>query len=314
MSEGTRTMRTGRDTRHHDARHPDALHHATAGRGPYLIALDIDGTLLDTGTDVPPVTTRAVAAARAAGHHVVLATGRSLTGALPVARHLGLDGGWVVVSNGAVTARLALDAPGEHVLHEQHTFDVGPVVQLARDRIPGVRIAVEIVGWGYAVTHEFDRADINGDQRVVERVDELWAAPVPRAILAGPAVGSGARADADADVTSLVGPLRDLGVTATPNAQSWVDVTAPGLSKATALDAIRGMLRVDPAHTVAIGDGWNDQEMLAWAAHGVAMGHAPEPIKAVADRVTGTIGEHGAATVLHALVEGAAPLRLPTPA
>jgi HAD superfamily hydrolase (TIGR01484 family) len=285
-------MRSGRNTRHH----------TVTGRGPYLVALDIDGTLLDSGMDVPPVTTRAVAAARAAGHHVVLATGRSLTGALPVARNLGLDDGWVVVSNGAVTARLASDAPGEYVLHEQHTFDVGPVARLAQARIPDVRIAVEIVGWGYSVTREFDRAEINGEQRVVERPDELWAAPVTRAILAAP------------DVTSLVEPLRDLGVTATPNAQHWVDVTAPGLSKATALDTIRAMLRIDPARTVAIGDGWNDREMLAWAAHGVAMGHAPEPIKALAKRVTGTIHEHGAATVLRALVEGYPALQLPTSA
>ncbi|MFC8797061.1 HAD family hydrolase [Promicromonospora sp. NPDC057138] len=272
------------------------------GPGPYLVALDIDGTLLDSGMDVPLVTARAVAAARAAGHHVVLATGRSLTGALPVAKSLGLDDGWVVVSNGAVTARLAPDAPGEYVLHEQHTFDVGPVVRLALDRIPGVRIAIEVVGWGYLVTREFDPAEVNGEQRVVRRVDELWAAPGTRAILAGP------------DVTRLVEPLRDLGVTATPDAQSWIDVTAPGLSKATALDTVRGLLRVDPAHTVAIGDGWNDREMLAWAAHGVAMGHAPEPVKALAKRVTGTIHEHGAATVLHALVEGTASLHLPAPA
>lgn len=274
-----------------------AGHRTAAGYGPYLVALDIDGTLLDTGMEVPLVTARAVAATRAAGHHVVLATGRSLTGALPVARNLGLDGGWVVVSNGAVTARLALDAPGGYLLHEQHTFDAGPMVRLARERIPEVRIGVEVVGWGYDVTHPFDPAQINGDQRVVGRVDMLWANPVTRAILAGP------------DVTSLVEPLRSLGVTATPNTQNWVDVTAPGLSKATALDAIRGLLRIDPAHTIAIGDGWNDREMLTWAAHGVAMGHAPEPIKALAKRVTGTIHEHGAATVLWDLVEGTTVLR-----
>ena len=204
-----------------------AGHRTAAGYGSYLVALDIDGTLLDTGMEVPRVTARAVAAARAAGHHVVLATGRSLTGALPVAKNLGLDGGWVVVSNGAVTARLALDAPSGYLLHEQHTFDAGPIVRLARARIPDVRIGVEVVGWGYDVTHPFDPTQINGDQRVVGRVDMLWANPVTRAILAGP------------DVTSLVEPLRSLGVTATPNTQNWVDVTAPGLSKATALDAIR---------------------------------------------------------------------------
>lgn len=280
----------------------DTRHSTEAGRDAYLVALDIDGTLLDTGMDVPQVTTRAVAAARAAGHHIVLATGRSLIGALPVARNLELDGGWIVVSNGAVTARLTPDAPGGYLVHEQQTFDVGPVVRLARSRIPDIRIAVEVVGWGYDVTHRFEPADINGAQRVVDRAEELWAVPVTRAILAGP------------DAPALVEPLRDLGVTATPNAQHWVDVTAPDRSKATALDAVRGLLGVDPARTVAIGDGWNDAEMLRWAAHGVAMGHAPDRIKALARSVTGTIHEHGAATVLRALLEGTALLHHPSPA
>lgn len=267
-----------------------------AGQDQYLIALDIDGTLLDTGMDVPAVTTSAVGAARAAGHHIVLATGRSLIGALPVARNLGLDGAWIVVSNGAVTARLTPDAPGGYLLHQTHTFDVGPVVRLASARIPDLRVGVEVVGWGYDVTHPFDRTAINGAQRVVERTEELWAAPVTRAVLAGP------------DVTSLVEPLRDLGVTATPNNQNWVDVTAPGLSKATSLDTVRQTLRVESAHTVAIGDGWNDVEMLTWATHGIAMGHAPAPIKALTGHVTGTIDEHGVATVLQSLVDGAEPL------
>lgn len=279
-----------------------AAQRTTVDDGRFLVALDIDGTLLHSGMDVPLVTTRAVQAVRAAGHHVVLATGRSPLGALPVARNLGLDGGWMVVSNGAITARLAPDVPGGYYVHEQRTFDVGAVVRLARARVPDVRIGVEVVGWGYDVTHEFDAGELNGEQRVVDRIDELWAAPVTRAVLAG------------ADVTRLVEPLRELGVTATRNTQNWVDVTAQGLSKATALDAVREALGVDPAHTVAIGDGWNDAAMLEWAADGVAMGQSPAPIKTLAKRVTGTIHEHGAAAVLHALVASAWPLPANAPA
>jgi hydroxymethylpyrimidine pyrophosphatase-like HAD family hydrolase len=80
------------------------------------------------------------------------------------------------------------------------------------------------------------------------------------------------------------------------------------LSKATALDCVREALCVDPMHTVAIGDGWNDAEMLVWAADSVAMGHAPAPIRALATRVTGTIQENGAATVLRALADGRMPM------
>ncbi|WUI35371.1 HAD hydrolase family protein [Nocardia sp. NBC_00416] len=50
--------------------------------------------------------------------------------------------------------------------------------------------------------------------------------------------------------------------------------------------------------TLAVGDGVNDLEMLAWAAHGVAMGHAPEVVRAVADEVCPPVAEDGPATLL----------------
>lgn len=258
-----------------------------------IVALDIDGTLLYTGTTVPLVTADAVTAVRMAGHYVVVATGRSLVGALPVAQSLGLDGTWIVASNGAVIARLSSTEPGGYSLHEQRTFDVDPVVQLARTHLPGVRIGVEEVGWGWRVSERFDNGRLNGKQRVVGHDSELWATAVTRLVLAGSGVGN------------LLEPLRDLGVTATPAGAGWVDVTARGLSKASALEIVRARLEVPVDHTVAIGDGWNDAEMLTWADYSVAMGHAPDEIKALASHVTGTIHEHGAAAALHSLIDGA---------
>jgi hydroxymethylpyrimidine pyrophosphatase-like HAD family hydrolase len=49
---------------------------------------------------------------------------------------------------------------------------------------------------------------------------------------------------------------------------------------------------------LAVGDGRNDLEMLRWAGHGVAMGHAPAEVQDVADEVTGTFEEDGCAAVL----------------
>lgn len=80
------------------------------------------------------------------------------------------------------------------------------------------------------------------------------------------------------------------------------DVTAPGTGKATALDAIRARLGVPAERTVAVGDGVNDLDMLAWARRSVAMGHAPAIVRHAAGEVTGSIGEHGAVTVLRSLV------------
>ncbi len=90
-----------------------------------LVALDIDGTLVGPDGMVPPDVLDAVRRARAAGAHVVLATGRTFTGTQPVAEQLGLDSGWLVCSNGAVTATLD---PPEFV--DVVTFDPGPAVRL----------------------------------------------------------------------------------------------------------------------------------------------------------------------------------------
>lgn len=253
-----------------------------------LIALDIDGTLLRTGEPVPEVTVLAVKQVRAAGHHVVLASGRSLVGVLPVARQLGITHGWVVASNGAVTARLVPKAPLGFVLEHVLRFDAGPVVDLALAALPGVRVGVEETGVGYWVNHLFAPEQVNGAQRVVDR-DALGLVPSARVILQGDGV------------LSLVDRLAALGVTVNAVGDGWLDITPANLSKATALERIRADLGIAPEDTVAVGDGLNDAEALAWAAHGVAMAHAPEALKAVADEVTGSIDDNGAAAFLNAL-------------
>jgi hydroxymethylpyrimidine pyrophosphatase-like HAD family hydrolase len=261
---------------------------AGGARTRALVALDIDGTLLGADMTVPAVTVEAVRDARRSGHHVVLASGRSLVGVLPVAGRLGFDQGWVVASNGAVVARTGDAVPGGYRLEKIYTFDVEPVIRLARASFPGVQVGVEEIGWGYRVNRLFERGLVNGQQRRVSDT-ELWNVPAPRVILRA------------AGVSALLEPLRDLGVTPSPAGPDWIDVTPSGLSKATALERVRERIGVDRDRTVAVGDGANDLEMLAWAARGVAMGHAPAAVIDAADEVTGTVEEHGVVAVLRTL-------------
>jgi hydroxymethylpyrimidine pyrophosphatase-like HAD family hydrolase len=256
---------------------------------PHLVALDIDGTLLVTGQRVPEPTVLAVQLVRGRKHHVVLASGRSLTGILPVAKQLGITDGWVVASNGAVTARLCGTCAGGYMLEDVLTFDVGPVAQMALSRFPDVQIAVEEIGVGYRVNRTFEPHEVNGAQRVVP-VGELGGLPASRAILRGP------------DVLDLLDPLRRHGVTATQAGPDWIDVTPRHLSKATSLETIRATLGVPQHNTFAVGDGINDIEMLTWAARAVAMGHAPEAVKAIAHETVGDISQHGVIQALKTLL------------
>ena len=79
-------------------------------------------------------------------------------------------------------------------------------------------------------------------------------------------------------------------------------MAANGVSKASALEQVRRRLDVDPAHTVAIGDGHNDIEMLEWAARGVAMGQAPDEVVEAAREVTTSVYQDGAARILRSLL------------
>ncbi|MFI9485145.1 HAD family hydrolase [Promicromonospora sp. NPDC052451] len=256
---------------------------------PHLVALDIDGTLLVTGQRVPEPTVLAVRLVRSRKHHVVLASGRSLTGILPVARELGITDGWVVASNGAVTARLCATCTNGYMLEDVLTFDVGPVAQMALSRFPDVQIGVEEIGVGYRVNRPFAPHEVNGAQRAVT-TEELGELPASRAILRGP------------HVLDLLDALRRHGVTATPAGPDWIDVTPRRLSKATSLESVRTVLGVPAHNTLAVGDGLNDIEMLSWAARSVAMGHAPDEVKAIADETVGDITQHGVIQALKTLL------------
>jgi hydroxymethylpyrimidine pyrophosphatase-like HAD family hydrolase len=224
----------------------------------------------------------------------VLATGRTVLATLPVALELGVDDGWLVCSNGAVTARVDASAPGGYRLHETVTFDPAPALDVVAGGIPDALVAVEDVGVGHRVNRLFPDGELWGPQEVAP-FDDLRARPVTRVIVRSP------ERTRD-DFHELVERLGLEDVTYAIGWTAWMDVAPQGVSKATALESVRRLLEVEPDRTVAIGDGRNDLDMLAWAARGVAMGHADDVVRAAADEVTGSVADDGAAEVLRSLV------------
>lgn len=257
------------------------------GWRPALVALDIDGTVLEPDGAITTAVHDAVRRVVAAGTHVVLATGRSMPAALPVAKELGLSAGWLVVSNGGVTASLD---PVE--VTDVRTFDAGPVVRLLRSHLPDALVAVEDADAGYRVTAPFPEGELGADeQRIVSSLEELVAEPVVRVVLRCPDDA----AERFLDLVEQVG-LKDVSYAVGYTA--WLDIAPEGVSKASALDAVRQRLGVAADATVAVGDGRNDLEMLRWAACGVAMGHAPAEVQDAAEAVTLGVDEDGLAHAL----------------
>ncbi|MFJ3405381.1 HAD family hydrolase [Promicromonospora sp. NPDC090134] len=254
-----------------------------------LVALDVDGTIMSSDGTIAAAVHRSVGLARAAGHQIVLATGRSLAGVLPVAERLGLADGYVVCSNGAMTVRLDPVAPGGYRFVRTEVFDLTAVIRRVLDLEPAARVAVEEPGWGWRVCELFEPGQVNGEQKTAS-VADLCSSPATRLAVAAPGVAR------------HLDLLRETGATVTRAGESWLDVTGPGVTKASALEVLRGKLDIPPESTVAVGDSENDLEALEWAGRGISMGHAPAAVLGIADEVTGTIDEHGVATALASLL------------
>ena len=252
---------------------------------PKVAALDVDGTLVDESNALSPPVREAVLALAEAGVAIVVATGRAMPGTMEVVDRLGLHDGIAVSSNGAVVL-------GYHPVEvlSSVTFDASEAVRRVLDRVPDALVAVEEIGIGYRVNAPFPEGEVSG-RITVEDVDSLVSEPVTRVVIRAP--GHDAREFAEV--------VAGLGLTETNyyiGYTAWLDLAPQGVSKASGLEMACTRLDIAPSDVLAIGDGYNDVEMLEWAGRGVAMGQAPADVKAVADDVTGTVAEDGLAAEL----------------
>lgn len=252
------------------------------GWRPRLLALDIDGTLLEPGGQIDRATVAAVQGARSAGAHIVLVTGRATFELAPVVRALALHEGYAICSNGAVSSELATSRT-----LSSHTFEAKAGVEAILREVPHALVAVEENGVGYAVTRPFPPGELIGRQRT-ESLATMLAAPVTRAIVRDP--GGSVH-----DFVRLLPSLALPGITCTVGYKAWFDLGPSGVTKGSSLAELAGILGVAAGDVLAIGDGRNDLEMLQWAGRGVAMGQAPPEVRLAADHVTGDVAELGAA-------------------
>lgn len=262
-----------------------------------LVGLDIDGTLMHWGGDISEPVANAIAEARMSRNHVVLATGRNILATVPVAHRLGIKRGYVVCSNGALTLKLNPAAKDGYEVVETVTFDPADVLAAIRAEMPDALVAVEDLGTGFRVTRHFPMGELTGEQRIVS-FDELAAHPVTRVVIRAPG----------ADVSHFDTIVQRLGLTDVTYAvgyTAWLDLTPPGVTKASALERIREKLGVRAEHTVAVGDGNNDVDMLRWAARSYAMANAPDHVAAAAKARIGHVEEDGVLEVLESLIDPA---------
>jgi hydroxymethylpyrimidine pyrophosphatase-like HAD family hydrolase len=253
---------------------------AKAAWRPRLVALDVDGTLVDRDGRLPTAVGQAIEKVLTAGVPVVLCTGRSWHGTKPLVDEMGLPPGPSVCSNGAVIVTY----PPQEIV-KAITFDPRDVISRVEEFAPGTLIAVEEIGVGYRLNDHFPGGDLTGEM-IIEDVEQLSSRPVTRVILRDPT-------RSDEDFVSLAKHLGLHGVTYFVGWSAWLDIAPEGVNKATALAEVALGLGVPAADVLAFGDGRNDIEMLRWAGRGVAIGDAPVEVQEAADDVSVPFADGG---------------------
>jgi hypothetical protein len=269
-----------------------------------LIGIDVDGTLLENGGRFPQANRDAIHAAVDAGVHVALVTGRSYPYARPVADGLPASV-TLIVSNGAVeramdgstrvrrlldknVARAVLDANIDHRTAAALVFD--------RD-VHG-QIVFETMDWTHPGRRGYWARNKALIARTVPLEDALTEDPIQVMFNGGYA---SMRTLADA----IRGQAHDATVSLTEYVErdfSLVDITSPTATKGHALASRARAMGLEREQVMAIGDNFNDLEMLEFAGTPVVMGNAVEPLKTRGFHQTGRHDEAGVAQAIHRFV------------
>lgn len=259
-----------------------------SGFFPELVAIDVDDTLIGHDGVVIERASEAIRQAREAGIRVALATGRSPSTSIPVARAAGTDD-LAVCSNGA----LLVDVPAETTI-DAITFDPRPVLEELVEHVPNAIFAVEDVTGLFRTTRMFGSGPLSMSVREVP-FDHLLTEPIVRVVVRS-------EEHVEQGFGALVELLGYQSVVYGIGEVAWLDVGPKGVNKATMLQRLCERCDIDPARTLVIGDSWNDMAMLSWAGVGVVMDSAPEPVRALATTVTSAVPGEGVADVLEALL------------
>ncbi|MFB0836200.1 HAD family hydrolase [Arthrobacter halodurans] len=267
---------------------------ATRPAARQMVCLDVDGTLVNHEGHMSPAVKEAARAVVEAGHEIVVSTGRSLGATLPIVELLGIERGYAVCCNGGVTVRLDVSLPDGYEVVDRNTFDPAPALRALRHALPTAKYALEDDEGNFLSTERFQDASF-GVEATGVTFEAMANATAVRLVVFS-------TDDTAEDFGEAVRAIGLHGVTYSVGWTAWLDIAAEGISKASGLELVRERLGIGTEHTVAVGDGRNDVEMLQWARRGVAMGQAPDEVKDVADEVADGVDDDGLATVLRSLL------------
>ncbi|MBV8475768.1 MAG: HAD family phosphatase [Acidobacteria bacterium] len=273
-----------------------------------LLAVDIDGTLLNPEFLIADPDLGALRRAREMGVEIILVTGRRHSFALPIAKILGFDL-WLISSNGAVTRSLGGETFHRDLLPARTAFrlcqamgDFRGNTVLTFDTESRGAIVLEHMGELTSSIERWLEKNMNFIDFVIpiekalttDPVQAMFCGRISRMHQALSALGASGLEN-DITVLRTEYPVRDLSI---------VDVLNQGCSKGHALERWASYRGVPRERVMAIGDNYNDIEMLAFAGHPVIMGNASEELRGRGWRVTLPNDQCGVAAAVEQVLNG----------
>jgi Cof subfamily protein (haloacid dehalogenase superfamily) len=272
-----------------------------------LIAIDLDGTLLDSKVEISPANLNALRRAHEAAVEIVLVTGRRHKFALPVAESLGFDL-WLISSNGAVTRSNHGELFHRDLLPRTTAIKLCRHMQAFRNNTV---LTFDREGMGAIICEDHEQL-YGVIQRWMEKNAPYieYVSPIEKALTEDPIQAMfcgpielmrGAQerilsCDFAADFTLLRTQYdaRNLCI---------LDILNAGCSKGHALERWANYRGIDRSEVMAIGDNYNDVEMLNFAGHPVIMGNASDDLKQNGWTVTLHNDENGVAAAIEQVLD-----------
>jgi hypothetical protein len=271
-----------------------------------LIAVDIDGTLLNPQFQISAGDLAALRRADSLGIEVILVTGRRHSFALPIAQQLGFDL-WLISSNGAVTRSLAGETFHRDLLPQATCRELVGVMRQFRGQTV---VTFDAVGKGAIVVEHLRELEGSIQRWLEKNLDYIeFVIPIENALTADPIqamfCGPVALMQQALRVLETCGlPITVLRTEYPGRDLSIVDILNAGCSKGHALERWVNHRKITREQVMAVGDNYNDIEMLAFAGQPFIMGNASPELLGRGWTQTRSNAENGVAAAIEVALDG----------
>lgn len=263
-----------------------------------LIALDLDGTALNKEKKFSRETRQAFAEADKNGINIVIATGRAYN-SLPEELFSVKEIKYAVTSNGAVITELKT----KKVIYENclSLSSINQIIKLAEEEYVSAEVCIS----GKAYIDQKDYDEIMKENRTNRDIDYIKNTRTPVNDIWCFAKTNGSVENiclyysGDEEKSEWYGKLQQIdNILVTSSFPNNHEIGGATTSKAGALKALMKKLNLDESKLMAVGDSFNDFDMIKLAEVGVVMGNAPEELRNAADYVTDTNANEGVAKAI----------------